>query len=165
MDRASARDAMMRKRTSRSHRAKPRSVRAYSSPACSQQELASPASDHEPVQIKRIYAAASTFDGWRVLVDRLWPRGVKRDRAALDEWLPAVAPTTKLRQWFHRDSARWTEFRRRYRAELRAHGPELLKLRAKARAGRLTLLYAARDPRFNHAAVLREVLLANRDAD
>jgi uncharacterized protein YeaO (DUF488 family) len=156
---------MPKRKKSPSRRARPGAAKAYSSPACSLDELATPDADQEPIQIKRIYSPASTFDGWRVLVDRLWPRGVPRDRAALDEWLPDVAPTTKLRQWFHHDPARWTEFRRRYRAELRAHGPELLKLRAKSRAGRLTLLYAARNPRFNHAAVLREVLQANRDAD
>ena len=155
----------MQKRQNPSRRAKHGAPRAYSSPACSLHELATPDAEQEPIQIKRIYAPASSFDGWRVLVDRLWPRGVARDRAALDEWLPEVAPTTKLRQWFHHDAARWSEFRRRYRAELSAHGPELLNLRVKSRAGRLTLLYAARDPRFNHAAGLREVLLANRGAD
>jgi uncharacterized protein YeaO (DUF488 family) len=114
------------------------------------------------LRLKRIYEAASPADGQRVLVDRLWPRGVARARAALDDWVRDVAPSSELRQWFGHDPARWPEFRRRYRSELRAHRAVLLELRQRAERGRLTLLYAAHDPRFNQAVVLKEMLAALR---
>jgi uncharacterized protein YeaO (DUF488 family) len=132
----------------------------YSSPACYLHEF-------EPlpqrprtrgVGIKRIYEPPDRADGLRVLIDRLWPRGISRKRAALDEWLADLAPSTALRVWFHRDLARWPEFGRRYRAELRAQAPLLQRLRQRARQQRVTLLYGARDPQVNHAVVLREVL-------
>jgi uncharacterized protein YeaO (DUF488 family) len=91
-------------------------------------------------------------------VDRLWPRGISKRHAALDEWLVELAPSTSLRQWFHRDPARWLEFARRYRAELRAQAGALQSLRQRAAQQRVTLLYAARDPLRNHALVLRDVL-------
>jgi uncharacterized protein YeaO (DUF488 family) len=96
--------------------------RAYSSPACYLHEL-SPAhklAHRGDIQIKRIYDEADAADGLRVLVDRLWPRGISKQRAALDDWLADLAPSTALRKWFHRDATRWLEFGRRYRAELRA---------------------------------------------
>ena len=110
------------------------------------------------VGIKRIYETPASADGYRVLIDRLWPRGISRQRAALDAWLTELAPSTALRSWFHRDSQRWAEFARRYRAELRTQGAQLQRLRQRARRQRVTLLYAARDTRVNHAVVLREVL-------
>jgi uncharacterized protein YeaO (DUF488 family) len=110
------------------------------------------------VRIKRVYEAADPADGWRVLVDRLWPRGVSRQRAALDEWLRELAPSTALRQWFHRDPRQWRQFARRYRAELRQLAPALAALRRRAAQGRVTLLYAARDPRRNHAQLLCALL-------
>src|SRR5215831_9698681 len=134
--------------------------RGYSSPACFLHELPPPAdtSRMHAVEIKRIYEPADSADGFRVLIDRLWPRGVSRRRAALDAWLADLAPSTALRTWFHHDLARWPEFARRYRGELRAQAPLLQQLRQRARAQRVTLLYGARDPRVNHAVVLRDVL-------
>jgi len=111
------------------------------------------------IAIKRIYAAPAGTDGYRVLIDRLWPRGMSKERAALDAWLPDLAPSTALRVWFHRDVKRWPEFARRYRAELRAQAALLRTLRQRARRQHVTLLYAARDARVNHATVLRGILL------
>jgi len=132
---------------------------AYSSPACYLHEFATAT---EPstrgITTKRIYAAPERDDGFRVLIDRLWPRGMSRKRAALDAWLRDLAPSTTLRQWFHRDPRRWHEFGVRYRAELRTYAAELQALRRRARRERVTLLYAARDARVNHARVLLEVL-------
>lgn len=111
------------------------------------------------VRLKRVYEPAAEDDGARVLVDRLWPRGLRKDEAAIERWAKAVAPTTELRRWFGHDPARWDDFRARYTEELRAHGAELDELRALARHGRLTLLYSAHDEAHNQAIVLREVLL------
>src|SRR5215469_15595052 len=132
---------------------------SYSSPACYLHEFE--AAEHAPtrgVGIKRIYDAPMSADGFRVLIDRLWPRGVSKQRAALDAWLVELAPSAALRIWFHHDRERWAEFGRRYRAELRAQAPLLQTLRQRARRQRVTLLYGARDPRVNHAVVLRDVL-------
>jgi len=110
------------------------------------------------IVIKRIYEPASSRDGYRVLVDRLWPRGVSKAKAAVDLWLREVAPSAALRIWFKHDPARWTEFRARYRAELRQHARVFAPLLAKANRGRLTLLYSARDARHNQAVVLKNFL-------
>ena len=116
------------------------------------------------VFLKRIYDPPATADGKRVLVDRVWPRGVTKDEAKLDLWLKDVAPATALRKWFGHDPARWPALRERYRLEL-ADNPALDTLKTLARAkDRLTLLYAARDTQHNQAVVLRE-LLAAADAD
>ncbi|PSJ59284.1 DUF488 domain-containing protein [Pseudaminobacter soli (ex Li et al. 2025)] len=111
------------------------------------------------VRLKRAYEPPSAEDGTRILVDRLWPRGVRKADAAIDEWMKDIAPSTELRQWFGHDPEKWDEFRRRYRAELARHGPELDRLREIARAGVLTLVYSAHDEAHNDAVVLREVLL------
>jgi len=133
--------------------------RAHSSPACYAHELEPvPRAGRGDIQVKRIYEPPDPADGYRALIDRLWPRGISRPRAALDNWLIDLAPSTELRKWFHEDPRRWTQFVRRYRAELRAQAPMLEALRQRARQQRLTLLYAARDPRRNHALVLRDVL-------
>ncbi len=133
--------------------------RAHSSPACYVHELEPvPRAGRGDIQVKRIYEPPDPADGYRALIDRLWPRGISRPRAALDNWLIDLAPSTELRKWFHEDPRRWTQFVRRYRAELRAQAPMLEALRQRARQQRLTLLYAARDPRRNHALVLRDVL-------
>lgn len=108
------------------------------------------------VQAKRAYEAPSPDDGRRVLVDRIWPRGVPRDKLALDDWLKDVAPSNDLRRWFHHDPARWAEFLVRYRAEL-ARPPAseaLASLEALARREPLTLVFAARDERHNNAVAL-----------
>lgn len=109
---------------------------------------------------KRIYDPPASGDGHRVLVDRLWPRGVSRDKAALDEWLKEIAPSDELRHWFGKDEAKWPEFERRYRTELLTpeHKPELDRLRKLAKKGRVTLLYAKRDEDRNNAVALKEVL-------
>jgi uncharacterized protein YeaO (DUF488 family) len=108
------------------------------------------------VRIKRVYEPASPADGERVLVDRLWPRGVRR--SAVTRWERDLAPSDGLRRWFGHDPARWSEFRRRYRAELRARTPRLRALAERAARGRVTLVYAAADTARNNAVVLKEVL-------
>ena len=115
------------------------------------------------VQLKRAYDPPTPRDGTRILVDRLWPRGVKKAKARIDIWLKDVAPSTTLRQWFGHDPARWSEFRRRYRAELKRQPEALARLRALARQGRVTLVFGARDARHNQAVVLKG-LLAGRGA-
>ncbi len=111
------------------------------------------------VKLKRAYAPAAETDGTRILVDRLWPRGVSRDDAALDRWLKEIAPSTELRRWFAHDPARWPEFHRRYTEELRQHVALLDEIRTMARQGTVTLVYGARDETHNDAVVLRDVLL------
>jgi uncharacterized protein YeaO (DUF488 family) len=110
------------------------------------------------VRLKRAYDPAEPGDGYRVLVDRLWPRGVSKERARLDEWARELAPSAELRTWFGHDPERFAEFERRYRAELAAHGEKLDELRRRARAGTLTLVYGARDEEHNDAVVLSELL-------
>ena len=111
------------------------------------------------VRLKRAYESPEQKDGTRILVDRLWPRGVSKLEAGLDEWIKDIAPSAELRKWFGHDPGRWGEFRRRYRAEL-ARQPETLKdLRRRAREGPITLVYSARDEVHNDAIVLRNVIL------
>ncbi len=110
------------------------------------------------IQIKRVYEAPAADDGTRVLVDRLWPRGLRKEEVPLALWLKDIAPTPALRTWFGHDPERWEAFRERYRAELDQHPDTVAQLRALAREGRLTLLYAARDEVHNHAVVLAEYL-------
>ena len=111
------------------------------------------------VKVKRAYERPAADDGVRVLIDRLWPRGVRKVDAAIDQWIKEIAPSTALRQWFGHDPARWEEFRRRYAAELREHPEQLARLRELARRGTITLVYAAHDELHNDAVVLRELLL------
>ena len=111
------------------------------------------------IRLKRAYQPAAADDGTRILVDRLWPRGLKKSDAAIDRWLKDIAPSTALRQWFAHDPARWLEFRRRYRSEIRRHPAQLAELRALARKGPVTLIFSARDERRNDAVVLRSALL------
>lgn len=111
------------------------------------------------IRLKRAYEAPAASDGRRILVDRLWPRGVKKADAAIDEWTKDIAPSSELRKWFAHDPERWQEFRRRYVAELAVKGEELERLRELARHGTLTLVFAARDEDHNDAVVLRDVLL------
>lgn len=116
------------------------------------------------IQVKRAYDPPAPEDGYRVLVDRLWPRGLSKDRAAVDEWLREVAPSTDFRRWFAHDPARWAEFRRRYSAELAAPaaGEAVARLRALAARGEITLLYAATDEVHNNAVALRQYLASSR---
>jgi uncharacterized protein YeaO (DUF488 family) len=111
------------------------------------------------IGIKRIYDAPARSDGYRVLVDRLWPRGVKKQGAALDAWLREIAPSNELRKWFGHEPKRWAPFAKRYRAELALRSSELADLRRRGARQRVTLLYGAKDPQFNQAVVLRDVLL------
>jgi uncharacterized protein YeaO (DUF488 family) len=114
------------------------------------------------VRLKRAYEPAEPSDGHRVLVDRLWPRGVSKEDARLDEWARELGPSTELRRWFGHDPSRFDEFRRRYRAELEAHEAKLEELRQRGRRGTLTLVYAARDTEHNDAVVLAELLRRRR---
>jgi uncharacterized protein YeaO (DUF488 family) len=109
------------------------------------------------VRLKRAYEPAVVADGYRVLIDRLWPRGVSREEARLDEWARELAPSAELRRWFAHDPARFDEFRRRTE-ELAAQKSKLRELRRRAREGTLTLVYAARDTEHNDAVVLAERL-------
>lgn len=112
------------------------------------------------IRVKRVYEPADPSDGLRVLVDRIWPRGMSRDAVGADVWLKELAPSTVLRRWFGHDPANWTEFKRRYFAELDAHPERLAPLVHAARAQRVTLLFSAADVAHNHAVALREYLLA-----
>jgi uncharacterized protein YeaO (DUF488 family) len=114
------------------------------------------------IRTKRIYDPPSKDDGFRVLVDRVWPRGVKKSAAAIDLWLKEVAPSTALRTWFAHDPAKWPEFRRRYGAELGQHTDAVALLRRHRAEGALTLLFAARDSARNNAVALKEYLEASR---
>jgi uncharacterized protein YeaO (DUF488 family) len=114
------------------------------------------------VRLKRAYDPAEPRDGYRVLVDRLWPRGVSKERAHLDEWARELAPSAELRTWFGHDPDRFAEFERRYRAELAAHDEKLDELRRRAREGTLTLVYGARDEEHNDAVVLAELVREHR---
>lgn len=110
------------------------------------------------VRIKRIYEPAGDGDGTRVLVDRLWPRGVRKADAVVDYWLRGVAPSPELRKWFGHDPARFDAFAAAYRDELERSPDAVAELLALARAGDVTLLYGARDPVYNHARVLADYL-------
>jgi uncharacterized protein YeaO (DUF488 family) len=113
----------------------------------------------ENIKLKRAYDSARSGDGTRVLIDRLWPRGVRKADAAIDLWARDIAPSTALRKWFAHDPARWHEFRRRYSEEIHRHRDRLDELRTLARKGRITLVFAAHDEAHNDAVVLREILL------
>jgi uncharacterized protein YeaO (DUF488 family) len=110
------------------------------------------------VRLKRAYQPAERSDGYRVLIDRIWPRGVSKERAHLDEWARELAPSSELRRWFGHDPAKFEEFGRRYRDELAAQGEKLRELRGRARKGTVTLVYSAGDTEHNDAVVLAEVL-------
>jgi uncharacterized protein YeaO (DUF488 family) len=110
------------------------------------------------IRLKRAYEPAAPSDGYRVLVDRLWPRGISRDRAKLDDWEQELAPSAELREWFSHDPSRFDEFRGRYIEELRPRRSRLTELRRRARKGTLTLVYSARDTEHNDAVVLADVL-------
>ncbi|HVW24066.1 MAG TPA: DUF488 domain-containing protein [Polyangiaceae bacterium] len=117
-------------------------------------------SGKDRIQIKRAYEPPAPADGYRVLVDRLWPRGVSKTDAKLDAWLKDVAPSDSLRKWFGHDPERWTEFAKRYGVELRepTAASAVRELAARARKGTVTLVHAARDKEHNNAVVLRRVL-------
>jgi uncharacterized protein YeaO (DUF488 family) len=114
------------------------------------------------VRLKRAYETSAADDGNRVLIDRLWPRGVKKTDANIDQWEKDIAPSTALRKWFGHDPARWQEFRSRYAVEIQEHPEQLKRLRVLARQGPITLVYSAHDEVHNDAVVLRDFLLGRR---
>jgi uncharacterized protein YeaO (DUF488 family) len=110
------------------------------------------------IKIKRIYDLASPKDGKRILVDRLWPRGIRKDEAKIDEWLKDIAPSNELRKWFSHDPSKWQEFKKRYEKELKDKSLILKRIRNEVKTGTITLLYAAKDEEYNNALVLKEIL-------
>lgn len=112
----------------------------------------------DPIRLKRAYENAAPDDGQRFLVERLWPRGVRKAALPLDGWLKSAAPSPGLRKWFGHDPGKWAEFRRRYFAELKQHEAALAPLREAIRAGPVTLVYGSRDTEHNAAVALRDFL-------
>lgn len=110
------------------------------------------------IQLKRAYDTPSKGDGFRALVDHLWPRGLLKDNAKIDAWVKDVSPSDELRMWFHHDPQKWQEFKYRYFQELDKHRTELAQLVEKARKGTLTLVFSAKNTRFNNAAALKEYI-------
>lgn len=108
------------------------------------------------IKIKRVYEKPEIGDGRRILVDRVWPRGVKKEQAKIDLWLKEIAPSTELRKWFGHDPEKWDEFRKRYRGELRKNREAVQKLKRELEQGPVTLVYSARDEAHNQAVVIRE---------
>jgi len=120
------------------------------------------------IQVKRVYDPPAEDDGVRVLVDRLWPRGLTKAHAAIDLWLKDVGPSLALRKWFNRDPSRWAEFKRRYAEELdalREHSAAIAALMGAAQSGRVTLLFGARDAKHNTAVALHQYLLTKDTED
>jgi uncharacterized protein YeaO (DUF488 family) len=115
----------------------------------------------DDIKLKRAYEPPASGDGVRILIDRLWPRGVRKADAAIDEWMKEIAPSTTLRKWFGHEPERWTEFQRRYRSEIEQHPEQLHRLRALAERGRITLVFSAHDDAHNDAVVLKTLLLAH----
>ena len=116
----------------------------------------------ESIRIKRVYLEPDDADGTRVLVDRLWPRGLTKQKAKVDIWLKEIAPTTELRTWFNHDLERWAEFQTRYLEELKQHGEQLAFLRQQAAQAAITLLFGAKDEQHNEAVILQRVLQSRR---
>lgn len=113
------------------------------------------------IRIKRVYEPVDKQDGFRILVDRLWPRGLSKESAAIDLWFKEIAPSTELRKWFNHDPDKWPEFQKRYKAELKAKQALVKELRAlQKKQHTVTLLYGAKEERFNQAVVLKEEISA-----
>lgn len=112
-----------------------------------------------PIVIKRIYEDASENDGYRILVDRLWPRGISKQRAKLDEWNKTIAPSRELRRWFGHKEERFEEFTKHYEEELLLQNEELQRIRKISEKKQVTLLYAAKNPQINHAIILKNSLI------
>jgi uncharacterized protein YeaO (DUF488 family) len=117
-----------------------------------------PDSESLQIRLRRAYDAPGSSDGHRVLVDRVWPRGVSRDQLRLDNWLKEVAPSTELRKWFNHDPAKWAEFKHRYFRELDEQSEAVERLLTRCRGGTVTLVFGAKDPRYNNAVALKEYL-------
>jgi len=116
------------------------------------------------IRIKRVYDEVSDDDGTRIFVDRLWPRGISKEKLKADLWLKGVTPSTDLRKWFHEDKNRFTDFKKNYLAELAMAGEDMKTLEEKAGEGRITLLTAAKDPERNHVVILKEYLQKSKSA-
>jgi uncharacterized protein YeaO (DUF488 family) len=110
------------------------------------------------IKIKRVYERPDKEDGTRILVDRLWPRGLTKAKASVDLWLKDIAPSTELRKWFGHDPGKWAEFKTRYRAELRENDEQVAHLKGEIEKGVVTLVYGAKDEEHNEAVLLRELL-------
>lgn len=110
------------------------------------------------IKIKRVYEAPEKSDGFRILVDRVWPRGMTKEKASVDLWLKEIGPSTSLRKWFGHDPERWTEFKKRYMQELKADKEEVATLKQHTSKGPVTLVYSAKDEAHNQAVVIREFL-------
>lgn len=110
------------------------------------------------INIKRVYEAAERTDGYRILVDRIWPRGISKEKAAVDLWLKEIAPSTALRKWFDHDPAKWNEFKKKYFLELKVDNEAVQILKQKAKENNVTLIYAAKDEEHNQAVALKEWL-------
>ncbi len=108
------------------------------------------------IKIKRVYEKPETQDGFRILVDRLWPRGLTKEKAAADLWLKEIAPTTELRKWFNHDPEKWKEFQKKYRQELKENKEAVSVIKEHLKKGPVTLLYGAKDQEHNEAEVLKE---------
>jgi uncharacterized protein YeaO (DUF488 family) len=114
------------------------------------------------LKIKRVYEPSDKNDGTRVLVDRLWPRGMTKAKAGVDIWLRELAPSAELRKWFGHDPDKWTEFKKRYRVELEVNDEQVARLREEVKKGPVTLLYGAKDEEHNDAVVLAEFLRSHK---
>lgn len=114
--------------------------------------------NHMELYIKRVYEKPAKEDGTRILVDRLWPRGLTKEKARVDLWLKEIAPSTELRKWFGHDPAKWDEFQKRYRAELRMNKEQVSLLKEEQKKGIVTLVYGAKDEEHNEALVLKDWL-------
>ena len=110
------------------------------------------------IKVKRIYDKPSSDDGKRILVDRLWPRGIRKEGAPMDEWLKDIAPSNELRKWYNHDPLLWAEFKKKYARELKPHADILKKLKEEARRGTITLLYSSKETERNNAVALKEIL-------
>ncbi|MCG8436218.1 MAG: DUF488 family protein [Gammaproteobacteria bacterium] len=110
------------------------------------------------ISVKRIYAKATSTDGKRILVDRLWPRGIKKEGASIDFWAKDIAPSNALRKWYRHDHDKWPEFKRKYFAELNENGRAVEELLSHLQSGTNTLLFSSKEPRLNNACALKEYL-------
>lgn len=110
------------------------------------------------VSIKRVYVPPEKSDGFRVLIDRLWPRGLSKEKAKVDLWLKEIAPSTALRKWFNHEPEKWKQFEKKYRDEIKKNPEALQVLKSKMKEGKLTLVYGAKEERFNDAVVLQNLL-------
>jgi uncharacterized protein YeaO (DUF488 family) len=113
---------------------------------------------HLMLKIKRIYEPAAPADGKRVLIDRLWPRGLTKEKARIDEWLKEISPSDELRKWYHHEPAKWNEFKDRYRKELEPYGEVLERVKKEARGKTVTLLFSSKELERNNAVALKEFL-------